>query len=136
MAFRSIFNWGQAVLMKKAIFLIATFLGGVSVILGSFGAHLFDDYLILIERVDTFETALKYQFYHVFFLFILGLSYDLFNEKFIKYAFYFCLIGMMLFSGSLYLLCLTNNSVFGMITPLGGLSLIFGWFCLFLAIKK
>ena len=118
MAFIHIFTWKGTILMKKTIFLIATFLGGISVILGSFGAHLFDEYLISIEKVDTFDTSLKYQFYHVFFLFVLGLYYDSCNEKFMKYAFYFCLIGIILFSGSLYLLCLNNNSVFGMITPL------------------
>ncbi len=122
--------------MKKTIFLIAAIFGGISIIIGAFGAHMFEDYLISIERVDTFDTSVSYQFYHVFFLLILALCYDLFNERFMRYAFYCCMMGLILFCGSLYLLCLTNNTFFGAITPIGGVSLIFGWIFFFLAIKK
>ena len=122
--------------MKKTILLTATILGSISILIGAFGAHMIKDYLISVQKVGVFETAIKYQFYHVFFLLFLGLSYDKFDLRLIEYAFYLCVIGILFFSGSLYLLCLTGNSVFGMITPLGGLSLVFAWLCLFWSIRK
>ena len=76
-------------------------MASLSIIFGAFGAHMFEDYLISIKRVDTFDTALKYQFYHVFFLLFLGVLYDSGDERFIKYAFYFCIIGIFLFIASL-----------------------------------
>lgn len=121
--------------MKKTILYIACVLGVLSIVSGAFGAHLLEDYLT-VERLQTFETAVRYQFYHVFFLIALGLSFDKFSQQFIKYAFYFCASGMVLFSGSLYILCLTNNSLFGAITPIGGVSFIIAWICFFLAIKN
>ena len=122
--------------MKKTILLTATSLGLISIIIGAFGSHGLQDYLISIEKVDAFEVSVRYQFYHVFFLLTLGLSYDLFNQVFIKYAFFVCLLGILLFCGSLYVLCLTNNSFFGIITPFGGMSLIIAWACFFISIIR
>ena len=113
--------------MKRTIFLTATFLGLISIVIGAFGSHGLEDYLISIKKVDTFNVAVRYQFYHVFFLFILGLSFELFNKLFIKYSFFLCLFGIFLFSGSLYILCLTNNNFYGVITPFGGFALIISW---------
>ena len=121
--------------MKKYIFSIASILGIFSIVFGAFGAHAWEDYLISINKSDVFETAIKYQFYHVFFLMILGFGYDKFNQQFIKYSFYMTLIGVVLFSGSLYLLCLTSNSTFGIITPFGGLSLICAWLFFLFSLK-
>tara|TARA_Y100001968_G_C19420808_1_gene751656 strand:+ start:1200 stop:1574 length:375 start_codon:yes stop_codon:yes gene_type:complete len=122
--------------MKKTILLTATSLGLISIIIGAFGSHGLQDYLISIEKVDAFEVSVRYQFYHVFFLLTLGLSYDLFNQVFIKYAFFACLLGILLFCGSLYVLCLTNNSFFGIITPFGGMFLIIAWACFFISIIR
>ena len=122
--------------MKRTILLTATLLGLISIIIGAFGSHSIKDYLIAVERVNTFEISVRYQFYHVFFLLILGLSYDLFDSVFIKYAFFACLLGVILFSGSLYILCLTNNSFFGIITPFGGISLVIAWACFFISIMR
>ena len=83
--------------MKKTILLTATFLGSISILIGAFGAHMIKDYLISIDKVGVFETAIKYQFYHVFFLLFLGLSYDKFDARLIKYAFYLCVIGILFF---------------------------------------
>jgi len=121
--------------MKKQIFFIASFLGAMSIIFGAFGAHYLEDYLISEGRVNTFETAVKYQFYHVFFLMVLGFGYDIFNKTFIKYACFSVLIGIVLFSGSLYMLCFTNNNLFGLITPFGGVSLVCAWILFFLSVK-
>ena len=122
--------------MKRTILLSATILGAISVAVGAMGSHLFENYLISIDRVGTFETSIKYQFYHVFLLLAIGMCYDICDYKLIRYAFYFCLIGFLFFCGSLYLLCLTNNSIFGAITPLGGISFIFSWLFFFFSIRK
>ncbi|MBF25195.1 MAG: hypothetical protein CMP49_01575 [Flavobacteriales bacterium] len=122
--------------MKKIILLTASVLGFFSVIIGAFGAHFFEEILILNKRLDTFDTASKYHFYHVFLLLFLGVFYDINNKRYMNFAFYFCLIGILLFSGSLYILCYTNNSFFAVITPIGGLCFIFSWFMLFVSIIK
>ena len=122
--------------MKKPILLTATFLGFISIIIGAFGSHGLQDYLINIDKVNAFEVSVHYQFYHVFFLFALALSYDYCNQLFVRYAFLTCLIGLILFSGSLYILCLTNNNFFGIITPFGGVCLIFSWVLFFISIVR
>jgi uncharacterized membrane protein YgdD (TMEM256/DUF423 family) len=122
--------------MKKKILLTGSFLGALSVLIGAMGAHLLEDYLVSVGRVDTFETAVKYQFYHVFFLLSLASFLDFSQQTIIKYAFYCCLFGILLFSGSLYLLCGTNNSIFGVITPIGGVLLVISWLLLFTAVIK
>ena len=123
-------------LMRNLIFYIASFLGALSIILGAFGTHMFEDYLLQNNRLNTFEIAVRYQFYHVFFLLFIGLVYEKFNKKILKYAFFLVLTGILLFSGSLYLICFTNNGFLGIITPFGGLALIMSWVCLFLSISK
>ena len=120
--------------MNKIILLSALFLGFLSVILGAVGSHLLEDYLISIDRSNTFETAVRYQFYHVFLLLFIGLLSDSLKSNCIKYSFYFTFFGILVFSGSLYALCITNNPLFGVVTPIGGLLLILGWFCLFLSV--
>jgi len=121
--------------MRKIILYIASILGVLSIVFGAFGAHLLEDHLTP-ERLQTFEIGVRYQFYHVFFLFALALSYDYCNQLFVKYAFLTCLIGLILFSGSLYVLCLTNNNFFGIITPFGGVCLIFSWAFFFISIIR
>ena len=51
--------------MKRNILLVASVLGALSVLIGAMGAHFFEDYLISIDRVETFQTAIRYQFYHI-----------------------------------------------------------------------
>ena len=104
--------------------------------IGAFGAHALKNLLESSGRTDTFETAVKYQFYHALALILLGilmlnLKHDLFN-----YAGYSFLFGTIIFSGSLYVLCLTGITKFGMITPIGGLFLILGWALLLAGVIK
>tara|TARA_B110000495_G_C22865888_1_gene504887 strand:+ start:476 stop:844 length:369 start_codon:yes stop_codon:yes gene_type:complete len=122
--------------MKRAILIIASILGFFSVLIGAMGAHYFSDYLVLVDRVNTFETAVRFQFYHTFFLFFLGFSYDFTNIKLLRYAFLVCVTGIILFSGSLYVLCLTNISFFGIITPFGGILLMFSWLIYLYSLMK
>lgn len=131
---------------QKKIIGIAALLGGLSVALGAFGAHGLESMVeagkMQADDIRIFETGVRYQFYHTFALLAVGLGYHLLNPKLAKYAIALFLTGMIIFSGSLYLLTLsepllgTRLSWLGAITPLGGVSLIAGWIVLFRATKK
>ena len=131
---------------QKKIIGIAALLGGLSVALGAFGAHGLESMVtsgkMQADDIRIFETGVRYQFYHTFALLAVGLGYHLLNPKLAKYAVTLFLIGMIIFSGSLYLLTLsepllgTRLSWLGAITPLGGISLIVGWIMLFRATKN
>lgn len=106
-------------------------LGGFTVILGAFGAHLLEK-LLSAAQLASFETGLRYQFYHVFFLILLSLIPRIEEKDKNKIALLIS-IGILLFSGSIYLLNLQdvlglNLSFLGPVTPIGGSLLIFAWF--------
>ena len=120
--------------MDKKIVSIAAFIGMITIILGAFGAHALKK-LLLPEQLITFETGVKYQMYHALFLLFIGTT-NLIDNQTKKIIFYTILIGILFFSGSIYLLAtrfVTNIdfSIIGILTPIGGLFLIFGWFLLF-----
>ena len=126
--------------MNKRIILTATFFGAVAVILGAFGAHGLKN-LISAEQLNTWQKGVEYQFYHTFALLYLS-SFARFKHKLIVLSFMFFTLGIVIFSGSLYLLALkdayqlTIAQYVGPITPIGGLCFILGWVCLFLAALK
>ena len=98
----------------------------LAVVLGAFGAHGLKS-KVSNEDLIIFETGVRYQIYHSIALIILGLMiYTIPNIKLSIIAYLFTL-GILLFSGSLYILVLTNLRWFGAITPIGGLCFIFGW---------
>lgn len=107
---------------------VAAVLGFLGVALGAFGAHGFKNILTANETVAIWEKAVIYHFIHT--LVILILSQRQFVPVGPCWAF---LIGIVIFSGSLYLLAYTNIRWLGAITPLGGISFLVGW--LWLAIK-
>ncbi|MFI5171459.1 MAG: DUF423 domain-containing protein [Chitinophagales bacterium] len=132
---------------QRTIIRIAAISGAVSVALGAFGAHGLDNLMqegkIGPDDIDIFETAVRYQFYHTFALIGLAALGDHINARSKKYAALAFLTGIVIFSGSLYLLSLseaffgTRLSWLGAITPLGGLAFIAGWLFLFWgALKK
>lgn len=102
-------------------------MAGISVALGAFGAHAWKDYLRHINRLETFETAARYQMYGGIALLILGVWQMNFSNKHLKSAAYFQFAGSIIFPGSLYLICLTNMSIFGAIAPIGGLCYLMGY---------
>lgn len=115
--------------MAKLIMLIAGISGGLSVILGAFAAHGIKE-KISPDMLSVFRTGVDYQFYHSFALAMVGLSLiaqNIEQSMYLTWAFVCFGIGIILFSGSLYLLALTQKKIFGPITPLGGLFLILGW---------
>mgnify|MGYP001788708878 CR=1 FL=1 len=105
--------------------------------IGAFGAHALKATLTAHDRLDTFETAVKYQFYHALALVLLGifLSFPGHTHRAYAYAGYCFVAGIVVFSGSLYALCLTNVRWLGAVTPLGGVALIAGWALLFWAFQ-
>lgn len=122
--------------MNNIFLKIGAILGALSVAIGAFGAHAFKASLLASGNIETFETAVKYQFYGVFTLIVIGLLSDRYPNKWNKISGYFFLIGTMIFSGSLYLICLTRINLFGAVAPVGGLCLIAAWIFLFISLKN
>lgn len=118
--------------MKKTI-QTAAVLGMLAVAIGAFGAHGLDSILTRHGRLATFETAVKYHFYHTLAILFAGLlQVQLQENKYLKYSVRSFLAGVIIFSGSLYILSLTNTGWLGAVTPFGGLAFILGWIFLFL----
>lgn len=105
----------------------------LAVALGAFGAHAWKDYLISINRLDTFETATQYQMYGGFALLIVGILQNQLASKPLKIAGYLFLTGSIIFPGSLYLICITQQKFWGAIAPIGGLAFIIGFLLLAIA---
>jgi uncharacterized membrane protein YgdD (TMEM256/DUF423 family) len=112
----------------KTIFLAAGTIGGATgVIIGAFAAHGLRS-VLSEENLRIFHTAVEYQFYHSFALIICGIFTEKNKSKYPIAAGYLFLSGIILFSGSLYVLAINSSlGAAGMITPLGGLSFIAGW---------
>ena len=113
---------------------IACLLCFLAVLMGAFGAHILrpyrSDYLM-----GVYHTGFLYHFFHSIVLLILSLFAFLYSIDF-KRPFYLFFIGIILFSGSLYLLCITHYSFFGFITPFGGLLFLLSWCDLFFKVSK
>ncbi len=113
----------------KSIIIIGVLLAGLAVLLGAFGAHGLKT-KVSPEDLTVFETAVKYHMSHALGLILIGLLGFHFPEQIIQIPAYLIMAGMLIFSGSLYILVVTGTRWLGAITPLGGLSLIAGWLLL------
>lgn len=114
-------------------------LGTLAVALGAFGAHALKASLEAAGRNDTFETAVRYQFYHALALVLIGvLLRNSSGEslKWLSWSGYAFAAGVLIFSGSLYTICFTGITKFGAVAPIGGLLLVAGWILLFFAASK
>jgi len=127
--------------MQKGFLRLATLLGALSVILGAFGAHALKQ-LISDKSLAIFETGVRYQFYHAIALLITGILYKEFTNTYLSWAGRLFCLGILFFSGSLYLLSfieLTEQSGLkwiGAITPIGGVCFIAGWILLAIGVSK
>jgi uncharacterized membrane protein YgdD (TMEM256/DUF423 family) len=126
--------------MHKGFIKTAAFTGALSVILGAFAAHGLKQILVF-DDLQIFETATRYQFYHVFALLAVGILYKEFPGKLMKWSGNLFIAGIILFSGSLYLLCYVKHNELpfnwlGAITPFGGAAFVGGWLMLFFAVIK
>lgn len=125
--------------MNKTILITASIFGVLSIILGAFGAHALKE-LISFESQQTFETGVRYQMYHALLLLFVG-STTLIRQKTKKIIYYLVVVGVLLFSGSIYGLATNELSAFnfksiGFITPIGGLSMILAWIFMFIDFIK
>lgn len=119
---------------------MASFFGLSAVALGAFGAHGLEG-RITAERLETWETAVDYQFYHTVALLFLA-TFSRAKNTYIRFSFITFSLGILLFSGSLYLLStravtgVGNPAILGPVTPIGGLCFMLGWLGLFVATIK
>lgn len=116
--------------MVKTMLITGALLGGLAVILGAFGAHALKN-LLEAEALKTFETGVKYQIYHAIFMLVVANLPQL-STSAKTTIFYLVFIGVVLFSGSIYLLASNSLTAFdfrkiGFVTPLGGTLLIVAW---------
>jgi len=107
--------------------LAGAILGVLGVALGAFGAHALKPMLVTSGRLETFELAVRYEFYHALAMLLVGVLQQSQATSYFKAASIFFLSGIILFSGSLYSLCFSGITALGMITPFGGIFLILGW---------
>lgn len=122
--------------MNKRIILTGTLFGLLGVVLGAFGAHGLEG-KISDASLDNYKTAVSYQFYHTFAILYLA-TFSRAKNGLINFSFLAFTVGILLFSGSLYLLSTReitqfSSSVLGPITPIGGLCFVLGWISLFIA---
>jgi len=119
--------------MESFFFVIGGFSGALAVALGAFGAHALRSRLSQ-ERLDTFETGVRYQMYHALALLFAAFATGHWPASSLPlYAAWLFIAGTLLFSGSVYLLVLSDKRWWGAVTPLGGVAFIAGWVCLAIA---
>ena len=127
--------------MHKGFIKTAAVLGLLSVALGAFAAHALKE-KISDYAVNIFETGVRYQFYHVFALLAAAIIYKDFSNGFMRWSGILFITGIILFSGSLYILTYIKGVVMpgytwiGVITPIGGLLFMVGWVFLFIGVLK
>ena len=125
--------------MHRFLYRAAAIFACLSVIIGAFGAHYFKT-ILSPESLNSIHTAVNYQMIHSIAIIVVGLLYSHYRVMRIVLAGYFLIAGIMLFSGSIYVLALLMylgfeyNVLVGLLTPLGGLSFIVGWFVLLFSI--
>ncbi len=125
--------------LNKKILITATLLAAITIAIGAFGAHGLKK-IVDEASVRSFETGVRYQMYHVIALVIIGFGGGI-SENTKKWVFRFFVLGLLLFSGSIYLLTLKEFLPFGVgflgpVTPIGGLMFIIGWLRLCYGIIK
>ena len=99
----------------------------LAVVFGAFGAHVIEG-ILSPDRFEVYQTAVQYHFYHALGLLLIGaVSQRAGNSKWFSWSGYLLISGILIFSGSLYLLTLTDTGWLGAITPLGGVAFILGW---------
>jgi len=107
----------------------------LAVLFGAFGAHALKTSLSA-EMLAVYKTGVEYQFYHALGLLLIGLIGFKIDSKWLRWSGILLVAGIILFSGSLYVLSISGIKTLGAITPIGGLSFVAGWICLIFAIWK
>jgi uncharacterized membrane protein YgdD (TMEM256/DUF423 family) len=119
--------------MRRLFFFLGSLFGGLAVVFGSFGAHALKARLTP-ELVATFETGVRYQMYHALALLVVAsVAERRPTDGLLGAGGWLFVVGILLFSGSLYMLTLSGIRWLGAITPVGGTAFIIGWFCVAVA---
>ena len=127
--------------MQKIYLVIGILLAGLAVGLGAFGAHGLKK-VVSAEDVATYQTGVQYQMYHAFALLFVGILSGRIYNGHVSYAGVLFTAGIILFSGSLYLIVSLHAmskavpKMIGILTPIGGLMFILGWICMLIGILK
>lgn len=121
--------------MNKLIIKTASILLAAAVAIGAFGAHGLKSELSE-EMMHIYKTGVEYHFYHALGLLLTGVLSLSVPSKLLKWSAIFLATGIVLFSGSLYVLAITGIKWLGAVTPLGGLGFIAGWVLLFVSVLK
>jgi uncharacterized membrane protein YgdD (TMEM256/DUF423 family) len=116
--------------MERILLAAGALLGFAAVAGGAFGAHALRGRLSA-QMLEVFETAVRYQMYHALALVLTGVLLTRFFSTALSAAGWFFLAGVLIFSGSLYLMTFTGARWLGAITPIGGIAFLLGWLCLF-----
>lgn len=115
--------------MVRFLITAGAWFAGLAVVLGAFGAHTLEG-RVTPERLDVFETGVRYHMYHALGLLAAAWSWSQWPVWQVTWSGYLFMAGILIFSGSLYLLVLTDTPWLGAVTPLGGLAFIAGWILL------
>lgn len=121
--------------MERVFFAAGAIFAFLAVTAGAFGAHLLKGRLSS-DLLDIFETGIRYQMYHSLALFAVSWFQSRCPSKWIRWSGWLFISGIVLFSGSLYVLVFTDQRWLGAITPLGGTSFLAGWLCLSVAVLR
>lgn len=119
----------QNILLAGAIFM------AVGVLLGAFGAHALKK-VLSPEMLAVYKTGVEYQFYHALGLLAIGMIGFHIESKWLRWSGILLIVGIIIFSGSLYALSISGIKILGAITPIGGLSFVAGWICLAVGIVQ
>jgi len=121
--------------MTKTLLLSGLFFCGFSVLMGAFGAHALKDKLSEYS-MSIYDKAVFYQVFHAIGILFVSILGQIFNTQDFNISGWFFIIGILLFSGSLFILSVTGLKWLGAITPIGGVMFILGWFLLFFKVLK
>ena len=123
--------------MHKSFLTLGALFGALAITLGAFGAHAMKK-MVSAEAITVFQTGVQYQMYHALALLLVGILQERLQKTWIKWAGYLFCLGIVFFSGSLYVIGLMNESavpvLIAILTPAGGLFFIAGWVCLLTAV--
>lgn len=128
--------------MHKSFLAAGALFGGLGVALGAFGAHGLQNITSDEKIIHGYQTAVQYQVYHALALLATAIIFDKIPDRFLKWAGICFIIGILLFSGSLYLITFLKIQessaikIVGPITPLGGVFFIAGWLCMLLGVMR
>ncbi|MBK6938460.1 MAG: DUF423 domain-containing protein [Chitinophagaceae bacterium] len=128
--------------MHKKYIVTGAFLGGLAVALGAFGAHGLQKMTDDVKVIQNFQTAAQYQMYHALAVMATGILMEKFSNRLLSIAAVLFVLGIIFFSGSLYLMTWlkiggsTVVRALGPVTPLGGICLISGWVLLMAGVLK